>query len=487
MSIRNGFLSCNPNLQKTFMRSFRIVLLIGLLNVLLQVLDSQTYATENIRTVALENGPFPGSNSGGVFRGFFSTFGFRSLSLNNKGHVAFSASIFDNDRPGGRNSESAIFTGNSVGDLELITREGIEIPGQSGVAHGYGNDVFENIQLNDEGDLTFFSTLSGDGINPNGVYGLFRSQVDGVKTIARSQMPIPSDSGHAGSFLLGSDYLRLKQSQGDHTSFISFLRGSNTLGLWTADADNELTLVAISGDQVPGLEQGVFYGGYEFHYQALAGNARGTSAFHSRLDGAGIDQTNNEIILARSSSNEFRVVARSGNTAPGMPQNVVFEGSEVFDVGTNLVRSILSMNNNDQVIFASTVVGEGINQGNNDGLWSEGRGNGLELIAREGDQIPNAESGVFYGQASWPTINDSGHAAFEYSLVGPSVNDDNDEAIFVDQGGTVPIMLARTGERSPIAGIQASFSSLGIPQINDLGQVAFSSFVEIDGELSCFS
>src|SRR5690606_27227964 len=86
-------------------------------------------------------------------------------------------------------------------------------------------------------------------------------------------------------------------------------------------------------------------------------------------------------IWSEGSSGVLELVALQGDRAPGTPDGVdFFQGY-----------SLLGINSAGETAFLGVVAGNGVNQANREGIWSEGGGTGLRLVAREGDPAPGTE------------------------------------------------------------------------------------------------
>ncbi len=98
----------------------------------------------------------------------------------------------------------------------------------------------------------------------------------------------------------------------------------------------------------------------------------------------------------------FRIVALTGNPAPGTPPDVdfsLFFGDPVIDGAGHCA-------------FMARLTGPDVGASNDDSLWSEGPGS-LALLTREGNQAPGLPAGVLFatchaGFLCPPVINDVG-------------------------------------------------------------------------------
>src|SRR6185295_17227300 len=94
---------------------------------------------------------------------------------------------------------------------------------------------------------------------------------------------------------------------------------------------------------------------------------------------------------------------------------------------------------------------------NNDALYL-GTPAAQQLVAREGDAVPDAPSGVVYrrsptgGPFSTPLLNHVGQVGYFARLGGTGVDTTNAAALFVGAPGAVR-MVSRAGDPSPVAGM----------------------------------
>ena len=81
----------------------------------------------------------------------------------------------------------------------------------------------------------------------------------------------------------------------------------------------------------------------------------------------------------------LRTVAFSGTLAPGTPEGVLF---------SSFGRPAL--NNAGQTAFVGSLTGTEVDRAFDSGIWSEGGGSGLALVAREGNEAPGTPEGVHF-------------------------------------------------------------------------------------------
>ena len=151
------------------------------------------------------------------------------------------------------------------------------------------------------------------------------------------------------------------------------------------------------------------------------------------------------------------------------------------------------LNGAGQTAFVADLTGTGVDDSNDLGIWSEGGGNGLSLIARTGDAAPGTSSGVNFsdfGFVSNLVLNGSGQTAFFGDLTGTGVDSSNDGGIWAEDRSGVLTLIAREGDlidvdSGPSVDLRAIrnlfFSGITGNEdgrrssFNDLGQLAFGA------------
>jgi hypothetical protein len=226
--------------------------------------------------------------------------------------------------------------------------------------------------------------------------------------------------------------------------------------------------VALSDTAAPGASGTSFT---EFGAPRL--NLSGHTAFTAQLAGPGVDEANNAGVWSERSG-VLSLVARTGSTAPGT--------SAMF----RSIMGVPQFNALGQTAFRADLIGAGVTDANDQGIWSEGGGS-LALVARTGDEAPGA-GGLEFTKPTFmhpksppsidafgnPGLNDVGQTAFHAHL--PSIGFDTyADGVWSEGNGTVAL-VARTGDNAPGTG-GATFTSVGpgadhVP-IYESGHVAF--------------
>ncbi len=235
-------------------------------------------------------------------------------------------------------------------------------------------------------------------------------------------------------------------------TFLLLLLSTDAVAL--ASTTPHLRTVALSGQPAPGTSSDVTFHSFE----AADINGKGQVAFVANLtpNSGGVNADNDNGIWSEGDGS-LGLIAREGTQAPGPPAGVKYGGLYPF------ARPVI--NDAGKVAFWSglqTGAG-GVEADTNIGIWS-GDETALELVARAGDQIPGAPSGVNFAHSlAVPILNESGQTAT------------NDRRTIVYTKAGVTTVVASYGQTAP--GMQgASFTELAHLQsmgFNDNAQVAF--------------
>ncbi len=268
--------------------------------------------------------------------------------------------------------------------------------------------------------------------------------------------------------------------------FFAFLEGSGVPpfdhGLWV-DRPAGTTLLARVGDPAPGTEPGVVFAGLpnaEVPLGFLPGG--GAVAFPAVLTGPGVDSGNDDGIWS-DASGVLALVVREDSPVPGLGPDVTF--------GMPGLHRFTSVR---EALFFATLRGGGVTDADDETLWSHLEGT-FTLRAREGDAAPGTEPGVVFGEGllgsrpgafPFADFNDAGGLLLRADLLGPGVDEFNDEALFSDRSGRMEIIV-REGDPAPGADPGVTLGGEGVslnldyPVMNDLGHVAFT--VDLEGSI----
>ena len=155
-----------------------------------------------------------------------------------------------------------------------------------------------------------------------------------------------------------------------------------------------------AGDPAPGTTNGVNFGTL---FPPIAINNAGKIAIQSFLAG-NVDGTNDEGHWSNVSGS-LELIARRGSQAAACRRDVNY-GMFQFE----RFRPVL--NDAGHVAFLAGVEGTGVNETNNQAIWS-GETDNLALVARSGDQAAGTGSGVRFRDLQYPALNSSGRLRSE--------------------------------------------------------------------------
>jgi hypothetical protein len=264
------------------------------------------------------------------------------------------------------------WSGVDLNNLALLAREGGQAAGSPAGAK-YGDFKFP-IGLNNAGQVALISDLQGSGINSSNDSGLWSGSAGGLALVARDGSPAP---GTASGINFSDFFIPIEINSAGQVAFEAWLTGDdvvdgvNNEGVWS-NVSGSLQLVARSGSQAAGAPEGVNYGLFSSSSWPLL-NDSGQLAFHAKLAGSGVDESNNEGIWLGEPDN-LALVTRLGQPAPGAPSGVNFSDF-----------CCPALNSAGQIAFPANVAGDGIDFTNNRGIWATDASGALQLIARTGD------------------------------------------------------------------------------------------------------
>jgi hypothetical protein len=268
-------------------------------------------------------------------------------SMNDRGDIVFWGGVYNDQHI---TISSGIFEVTS-GNIVQVLREGDPAPGISG---GTEFGVFSDAptpKINNAGQLAFSSRTSGGSsawLLSNGVPTLIAQEGH------TSPAAPPNSVFGAGSMTMSLN------SQGD-IIFSDVVDGPNIsssskVGTWIRrSSSNNLELVAVAGEQAPGMAPGVTFG--SIGVSAL--NSRGQVAFSTRLSGPGVNASNDDSIWVREPNGTYELIARGGDqiqVSPGdfRTLDLLVVGPKGFnDSGQIAYRAVFT--DGGQGIFVSNV------------------------------------------------------------------------------------------------------------------------------------
>lgn len=420
--------------------------------------EATVWADGNLRTIALTGDQVPNAEPGVMFD-FFDP-----PVLNAGGQAAFFGSLSGTNVNASNNGGIYSESGSS---LAQVVREGDRPPN---TAPGVVFDFFGSSFFADTGQSVFGGFLEGPGVDSTNDLGIYRGANDNLVEVARDGGQAPGSS--AGVVFDGFDAPVINAT--GQLAFRAPLRGTgvtpaNDSGIFQ-ESVGVLGEVVRKGDQAPNALPGVVFN--DFPFLGIVLNQSGQIALRAELSGPGVGFANDSGIY-NSNGGLLTEVAREGNQAPNAVPGVVFgsfPSSPVIDGMGNIA-------------FFSSLAGVGVDETNNAAIYFE-RDGALTEVAREGNQAPNANPGVVFSSLllDSPAINAEGQLAFGSILSGTGVDGTNDSAIYTDKDGTLS-EVAREGDQAPGGEPGIFFSNLfsNAPVINAEGQTAFAGLVNGPG------
>jgi hypothetical protein len=222
------------------------------------------------------------------------------------------------------------------------------------------------------------------------------------------------------------------------------------------------TVLYATGRQAPGLPAGVNI----FVGSAPSLDAQGSASFFSVLTGEGVNAANARALHLRAASGLTSIPVRMGDDIAGLP------GVQWGELNNG------HLSHDGSLALVTALAGAGVTAANGSAYFS-GQPSGLALLARAGQQAPNAPAGALYGElrpaitSSYITRHRAGRVLFEAPLVGNASS--NDRGLFLSQPGGAITMIARRGLQALGAPAGVAYSTFTSPQLNADGRVAFTA------------
>ncbi|MBI5764808.1 MAG: hypothetical protein HZA51_14930 [Planctomycetes bacterium] len=343
----------------------------------------------SFQTVALSGQAAPGT--GGRIYSFF-----YPPSIGSSGRVVFPGWL-----TGATSNDEGLWSG-LPGSIQLVAREGSAAPGTTGV---FGQNSWTAPScVNSNGTVAFTASLTGPGIDGTNNTGIWVGQPGALALVARAGNAAPGTP--AGVVFSGGMQNWLMLNDLGHIVFRANLVGpgittANDAGIW-AGAPGALQLVAREGDVAPGTG-GVFdLFNYQFEaYPVPVINAAGDVVFSGHhTGGRGI---------WRWSGGVLELVARTNTNAPGT--SALFE--YLFDPW---------MNASGELVFKASLMGEGVDFTNNNGIWA-GVPGAVGLVVRKGSPAPGTSGLLFVLNADSVGLNSIDDGGFVTILSSVATSD----------------------------------------------------------------
>ena len=136
-------------------------------------------------------------------------------------------------------------------------------------------------------------------------------------------------------------------------------------------------------------------------------------------------------------------------------------------------------NNSGELVIEATLTGGSSTAANNLGVWSNGAGNPLELVALEGDSVPGVDfTGTTYKSFDALALANLGYVGLEGDIAGGGVTTADNGGIFSELGTGMLAGVSRKGSSAPDTG-GAEFKILEKPSFSE-ALIAFTASLKID-------
>jgi hypothetical protein len=282
---------------------------------------------------------------------FTSLWGFDYPVLSSNGKIAFSARVAGPGLP--PMADGAVLVG-QPGDLQLLALSGQAAPGTNTT---YRNTASHTpLDVNNNGQASFAMLLDDGG------RGLFAGKPGDVRLVARTQTPAPGLPGRSFDFFYGADI-----NDRGAVAFAADLDDGDErfTGIYLSKPNDDLHLIAARSQHAPGTDPDVRFGWF---FSDPVINKDGQVAFFASLEGQGSRGEGDYGIFATGHSGELRLVARVGDpfeVAPGDSRTITalsyagIFGSHVlsFNEESNL-SFLIKFDDGSQGIFTARVLPE---------------------------------------------------------------------------------------------------------------------------------
>jgi len=353
--------------------------------------------------------------------------------------------------------------------------------------------------LSENGQVVFCTDLRNGGVLQG--WGIFISDGQSIKTVARSGQPSPDVNGNFYTFT-GMVSLN-NTSQVFETGLNGTLGGgSDSSGLYRVDG-GRLSILARAGQPVPG--ENVSFASFNGVIARI--NSSGQTSFLAK-------SATNPAVIFRSTGSTLIPVATLGQQSPdgngtlglagppslnnrgtvvfiaiisatnaspygifmddGSGLRVLLRSGQPLPDGTGQISSFLlnqlALNDSNQIAFVANLSGTTAGVTDNLGLYRAEAGV-IVPVARKSQLAPNGNGRFLdFGAQNRVVINNAGSVAFFADLTGTSGGSNDNAAIFLSTA-TGLLQVVRTGQPAP--GGNGTFSKLGYPTLNNNGELAF--------------
>jgi hypothetical protein len=274
----------------------------------------------------------------------------------------------------------------------LVARQGDPAPGLSADIALAGVDSVP--RLSATGDVAVIGNLVGPGITSSNDRAIWFGQPGALALVAQTGKPATG----TGTALISS----FQEIRVSRTGHIALAGGLDTggAGLWLGRPD-AMTMVAGGASAPPGVPGATFEG-----IGALSLNDSDKLAFVGYMSGAGVGTRNDAAVFA-GAANALRLVARRGDSAPGIASAAF---NALYAVGVS---------EDGCAAFIGELYGPGTTPANRETLYFEGPGS-PRLVARTGDIAPGDPLNRPIVDLMGSAVDAAGDIAFIAALYDPN-------------------------------------------------------------------
>jgi hypothetical protein len=287
-------------------------------------------------------------------------------------------------------------------------------------------------------------------IGPTNKFAIVAGPPTNVVVVARTGFPAPGVAGNFAYFSPDSQAMALTPDGNVAFQAQAYDGPALRNGLWFGKAGT-VQLVALQNRPAPVSLLGP---GYTFgsigNSAVVEVNARGELAFTIPMNGPGLNSTNSDFLLAGPPGG-LRIIARSGQPAPGIP-GAVFAGFSYAMLGTDGTVAFTApySTNGTDYVYA--------------GLWlAPTNGASPILLMHAGQRAPGTPADVYFKNS--PTeayfMNSRNQVVFRSRLTGPGLNQFDNGIWLAEPDGKVHL-IARTGDMVDTGGgVMAQVGNVG--------------------------
>ena len=361
------------------------------------------------RAIMLSGQPAPGFQGGEVFGDNLSFVNF-SATINNSGEVAFQNGLDIFGQGGSGSDFPTIWTGGNH-PLNLLARIDVPPPAPTTGNVSWFNDAFFSRYTN-----ASLRNVRDTDISDNGLVAF------------------------SGSYDLDATH--------------------SEDAIWTAGSTTPWSLVGHTHQQAPGTAAGVIFSG--FYAPFISGSGR--VAFQADLQGPGVVSFTNDLGIWSQDEGGLKLLARTGDQAPGLPAGANFAGFTDNRTG-------YFTNSGGPLSFYATFKRNDATYGS--GIWTERTPGNLELVVQTGQTAPTVADGLFFAGFRGVTTGPLGHTAFTAAANSSGVDDLYDGGTLWVENGHGGLRLVASGGQLAIGGSNPQFfAGFETPAVDAAGHVA---------------